>query len=235
MDILERAENLDGYRAACAKSSSNREAREEFLYELASISPKAANVLSDTVRSLPLLKGCQFAILDSSAEGGLPHTRPPNVICLPYTMCKDSSSAHFIETLVHEGIHIHQRTYPLQWNSALRRAGWEPISKDRIPEEFQDRVRLNPDTVLTPFWSFNKKSVPLPLFRADRPPTFGNVAIEWMDLRTGALFHQPPKEFTEKYGSNIHQPEHPYEIYAELFAGKKIQSNDKIFINLNEL
>jgi hypothetical protein len=60
--------------------------------------------------------------------------------------------------------------------------------------------------------------VPLPLFRPYRKPTLANAEIEWLDIRSGTLFPKAPRSFLEKYGGGIHQPEHPYEIYAEKFS-----------------
>jgi hypothetical protein len=61
----------------------------------------------------------------------------------------------------------------------------------------------------------------------------GDVTIEWLDLRTGALFHAPPQSFTEKYGSPS-QPEHPYEIYAVLFAQQGIQTRAQLDAKVNQ-
>jgi hypothetical protein len=62
-----------------------------------------------------------------------------------------------------------------------------------------------------------------------------DVVIEWLDLRIGSLFHEAPKEFREKYGSTIHQPEHPYEIYAEIFSEAKYISSTQVLENLKRL
>jgi hypothetical protein len=224
MSVLDKAESLDGYRTACKESQPNAEAREGQLYELASISKSAETFLTEAVRSIPLLKGCEIVILDSSADNGFPHTRPPNYICLPASMCKEAPATdNFKETLLHEAIHIHQRQKRALWDASLRRAGWTPVPAGTIPQEFLDRIRLNPDTLGIPFFAFNEYHIPLPLFPPVRP-SLQNAQVKWFDRRTGSLFHEPPKEFVKKYGTNIHQPEHPYEIYAELFSAKK--SND---------
>jgi hypothetical protein len=62
--------------------------------------------------------------------------------------------------------------------------------------------------------------------------TLGDVTIEWLDLRTGALFHSPPDSFTEKYGSPP-QPEHPYELYAVLFAQQQITTRSQLRAKLS--
>ena len=220
MSVLDKAESLDGYREACLTSEPNAAARRGQRYELASISKTAETFLIEAVESLPLLKGSEMVILDSTADNGFPHTRPPNYICLPASMCAEApASATFKETLVHEAIHLHQRRYKGVWEASLKRAGWSPVPKGTIPDECLERLRLNPDTIGVPFYSFNKYYIPLPLFGPI--PALNTAKVEWLDTRTGALFHEAPKEFLRKYGANINQPEHPYEIYAELFSKRK--------------
>ena len=220
MNVLDKAEALDGYRKACEESEPHAKARATHRYELATISPTAQNFLIEAVRSIPLLKGTEMVILDSSADNGFPHTRPPNYIFLPASMCAESPATNtFKETLLHEAIHIHQRRYKGVWESSLKRAGWTPVPKGTIPDEFLARLRLNPDTIGVPFYAFNNYHIPLPLFGPT--PSLQTTTVQWFDTRMGSLFHEPPKEFTKKYGPNINQPEHPYEIYAEIFASKK--------------
>lgn len=241
MDVLEAAEAIDGYRRACQENYINAQAREGHVYELSNISVPAYNFLREAIDDYPLLQRCEFAILDSTADGGFPHTRPNNLICLPNSLCKEApASNEFRITLLHEGMHVHQRKFNREWDQAMERVGWTPISKDRIPEEFRDRVRINPDTMMSPFWSFHKFHIPLPMFRLgtirlSENIKIGDVAIEWFDLRTGATFHDPPKVFLEKYGRSIKQPEHPYEIYAELFSEAKYISSEEVLENLKRL
>ena len=235
MDVLERAEAIDGYRRACSRNPLNAKAREDQIYELANISMSAYNFLRSAIDEYPLLKGMEYAILNSTADNGFPHTRPNNLICLPAAMCKEApASNEFRITLLHEGMHVHQRKFKSEWAQGIQRAGWTPISKDRIPEEFRDKLRINPDTMESPFWAFKNFHVPLPMFRKESPK-LNDIFIEWFDLRTGALFHEPPKEFREKYGISIHQPEHPYEIYAELFSEAKYISSEQVLENLKRL
>lgn len=236
MASLERAEAIDGYRKACSRNPLNALAREGQLYELSNINMKSYNFLRNAIDDYPLLNGCEYAILDDTADAGFPHTRPNKLICLPAKMCKPSpASKEFRITLLHEGMHIHQREFKTEWDTAIGRAGWTPISKERIPEEFRDRTRINPDTISSPFWAFNSFHVPLPMFRSNESPKINNIAVEWFDLRTGALLHTPPKKFTEKYGISIHQPEHPYEIYAETFSEAMFTSSEKVLENLRRL
>jgi len=228
-DCLTRAERLDGYRTACRKNGLNWTARDGQGYELSGISKKAELFLSESVNSISLLEGMEFAILNSEADGGLPHTRPPNLICIPQSMCKDLPvSKQFRATLIHEAIHVHQRQEPEMWERFFAREGWIPISKDIIPGEFRERCRINPDTILKPFWAWESYHVPLPLFSTYKTATLQNTNIEWLDIRTGTLHHHYPKSFKEKYRQKFDQPEHPYEIYAELFSEKGIATREEL-------
>ena len=219
MSVLDKAERLDGYRQACNESEPNRIARQGQIYELASISKTAETFLIEAVQSLPILKGSEIVIINSTADNGFPHTRPPNYICLPVSMCQEGpASAAFKTTLIHEAIHIHQRKYKGVWESSLRRAGWTPVPAGTIPAEFLERIRLNPDTLGVPFYAFNQYHIPLPLFSP--APSLQSTQVKWFDTRTGTLYNEAPRDFIKKYGSNINQPEHPYEIYAELFSTK---------------
>jgi hypothetical protein len=61
------------------------------------------------------------------------------------------------------------------------------------------------------------------MFIRDIRITLADVRIEWLDLRSLSIFHSPPASFTQRYGSPS-QPEHPYEIYAVIFAKEGITS-----------
>jgi hypothetical protein len=218
-DYLATAEALDGYRAACRKNAMNWAARDGQGYEMATISDKATNFLQTAADSLEILEGSEIVILNSGADNGFPHTRPPNYICLPASLCTEKEATkEFRITLAHEAIHVHQRMNSDLWRNFVEREGWSQVSSETVPAEFRERARINPDTMACPFWAWESYMVPLPVFRPYRKPTLGNAEVEWLDMRSGTLFKDAPRTFLAKYGARIQQPEHPYEIYAEKFS-----------------
>ena len=228
-DCLARAERLDGYRRACRTNAPNWAARDGQGYELSEISKRAELFLSESVNSIPILQGMEFAILNSEADGGLPHTRPPNLICIPKHMCKELPvSKQFRTTILHEAVHVHQRQEPEMWERFCAKEGWIPISKEIVPDEFRERCRINPDTILRPFWAWESYHVPLPLFSSHKVANLQNTNIQWLDIRTGTLHHGAPATFAEKYRQKFDQPEHPYEIYAELFSEAGISTRSEL-------
>ena len=219
MDILDKAELLDGYRSAVRVSRLNAAARAEQTYDLDTLTPAAYTALGKALGSVPLAAQAELAILHPTADGGMPHTRPPNVICLPKGVCPtaEQPSRQFIDTLAHEAIHVHQRLNPELWAAYLNTRGWTPVAASKIPAEFRERIRLNPDTLQTPFWAWKRVYVPLPLFPKWREPKgLGDVTIEWLNLTTGALFHDPPARFGAK---GLAALEHPYELTAYELQG----------------
>jgi hypothetical protein len=239
MDILQLAEGLDSYRTKCAASPINTAARQADNYELETISPTAASFLQNAAADIPLVASiCEIAILDSSADSGLPHTRPPNLICLPASMCKDQPASNdFKITLLHEAIHVHQRLYPDIWKKACKKAGWKEFPSEKIPETIRGRIRINPDTMATPYWSWDDQ-VPLPIFQQIISPKLPGANIEWYDIKTGAIFHKPPASLLSKTaaaeatGAAV---EHPYELYADRFSRMGVDSHDKIMKALENL
>jgi hypothetical protein len=139
-----------------------------------------------------------------------------------------SNDSELKETLCHEAFHVHQRQFPGLWKEFCTAEGWTPLSKDDIPFRFREQCRINPDTFYdTPFWAWDTHYVPLPMFKQGFTVGLGDVTIEWFDLRTGALFHSPPDSFKETYGTPS-QPEHPYEIYAVMFAKNGVSTRGQL-------
>jgi hypothetical protein len=229
MDYLTAAEALDGYRAACRKNAMNWEAREGQGYEMDAISETATKFLQAAANSIPLLAGSEIVILNSEADIGFPHTRPPNLICIPAYLCKEEEATKkFRITLAHEAIHVHQRKFPNLWNNFCASEGWTWIPSETIPSELRERTRINPDTMALPFWAWETYLVPLPLFRPYKRAALNNSVVEWYDIRSGSLVQEFPKTFLAKYGAEIHQPEHPYEIYAEKFSEDGVETVEEL-------
>jgi hypothetical protein len=233
--LLLLAEAHDHYLKRCAESPLNAEARSGYIYAPSFLHDSDAERLTTIVRSIDLLRDTDTLILTGTADNGYPHTRPKALICLPSTFVSSSTDAELKETLCHEAFHIHQRQFPEVWKAMCEAEGWTPLSQDAIPLRFRERCRINPDTFYdTPFWAWDTHHVPLPMFKQGFKVTLADITIEWLDLRTGALFHSPPESFTEKYDSPP-QPEHPYELYAVIFAKQRITTKAQLRIKLNEL
>jgi hypothetical protein len=229
--ILNVAEAYDGYRAACAACPVNAAARQGEHYKPFFLSNDDVRRLNREIVRIDLLNGAEIIILHSSADNGFPHTRPKKVVCLPESFVVNSTDEQLANTLRHEAMHLHQRVYPELWQQKCKDEGWTPLAIDDIPKRFRDKCRINPDTMKTPFWAWESYHVPLPMFSTATPRTIADARIEWLDMRTGALFHEPPPSFTARYGSPS-QPEHPYEIYAVLYAERGISTHAALYTTL---
>jgi hypothetical protein len=233
--LLLVAEAHDHYLKRCAESPLNAAARSGYIYSPSFLQDSDAERLNTIVYNTELLRDTDTVILGKTADNGYPHTRPKALICLPAGFVAASSDADLKETLCHEAFHIHQRQFPALWKKMCKAEGWTPLPQGDIPARFRERCRINPDTFYdTPFWAWDKHYAPLPMFKQGFTVTLADVAIEWLDLRTATLFHSPPDSFTEKYGSPS-QPEHPYEIYAVLFAKEGIATHAQLRAKLEYL
>lgn len=219
---LQTAEELDGYRAACAVSLANAYARREHIYRPFFVEPTIAAALQKEIDAIPLLRDIDIVVMHPTADQGYPHTRPRNVVCVPSSYLTEKDGAELAEMLRHEAVHVHQRQRTEVWAAACMRRGWWPVPASQIPTALRNRCRINPDTMAAPFWSWDTHYVPLPLFSSETPATLGDVVIKWLDLRSGTTYSDPPSSFFAVHGTSVPQPEHPYEIYAVEAAAQGI-------------
>jgi hypothetical protein len=194
---LRQAESLDNFFAKVQQNPVNRRARESLSY------------LPVQNYTEPWLGNTEIVTMNPTAEAGMPHTRPPNIICMPQWFPETKRA----ETLAHEYVHIHQRQNTDRWNKYFQKEGWSRIDPYELPERFVNRCRMNPDTVDQPFWSWKDRYVPLPLFEREDKPQLRQVVVQWYDRETGVRQPDAPRSFLEVYGS-APQPEHPRELAA---------------------
>jgi hypothetical protein len=201
MDPLSAAEQIDSYRKKCKESPLNFLARKGQTY---------LPWMDQTLNSYQQWDE-QIIVMNPSAEGGLPHTRPPNIIAIP---------AHYPphmleETLRHERVHLHQRKFPLQWEARAIQDGWVKVDEEVIPSKLLARVRLNPDTIMAGFWAWDGIWVPLCLFLREDKPHMNETTIRWYNIKEGVSSVAVPASFTVKYGAVTDSAmEHPYELWA---------------------
>ncbi len=200
MDLLERAESLDNYRKLCSQNSVNQEARASHSYV-----PMSTDVKSGAY-------GSKIVTLYPNADAGLPHTRPPNLICVPSYFPMNN------ETMLHELLHLHQRDHLFEWEGKFLQQGWRPISEKEIPERWRRRCRLNPDTLDRPFYAWQDRWVPLPLFEREDKPDLRQCVVRWWDKSTGSLTNDAPESFVRAFGKNHPQAEHPREVSAVILS-----------------
>ena len=111
--LLREAERKDRYLEECHDDRSNGLARKQMTYAANSISPHEAEqyrvILHNLLPQIPMrlradLQDIQIISLMPTADGGMPHTRPPNLICFP-----NLSQVSSLSTMIHELWHVHQR------------------------------------------------------------------------------------------------------------------------------
>jgi len=213
--FLHTAEGLDNYQNLCKRDIVNGKARSACSYT-AWHDQTAATATATATAS----KDVQIVIMNPSAEGGMPHTRPPNIICIP-AYFPESMMA---ETMKHELIHLSQRNQPAEWEKYGLSEGWMKMTNlehpehqehPDIPSEWLRRCRLNPDTIHSRFWAWEGRYIPLPLFVREDKPDLKDIVVRWYDLQTEVVSSSPPKSFIKKYGNvPANSQEHPFELWA---------------------
>lgn len=213
LQALILAEKIDQYRKQVSESPPNLEARVNQSYM-----PARYSVPRTIVPSKNWPNG-QVLWLDESADGGLPHTRPPHFICLPINIPEDKLAT----TLEHERIHLSQRIEIGKWNTLFENAwSMKPYSAN-IPLEILQLRRLNPDLLNIPMYIWKDEWVVFALFRSMKPSNLSDVDIVWWHAPSRTLHRKAPPGWIEFFG-NITAGEHPYEIAAYLLADLKNDS-----------
>jgi hypothetical protein len=208
--LLQRAEQFDKYITQIYNNPINKKSRE--LCSYAAWHDQTDAVIIEKDFDLDK-KGVKVVMLNPSADGGMPHTRPTNIICLP---AYSRESEHRLrETIRHELVHIDQRVRPEVWKARLLEEGWLPDASKDVPEELANRCRLNPDTLQCRFPAWEGRYVPLPLFERADKPNLKEVAIRWWDIGRERLRTDPPTTYIKTYGNqSVSSMEHPFELWA---------------------
>ena len=220
--LLREAEQKDMYLEECHDDRSNALARKQMTYTANSISPQEAEqyrgILHNILPQIPArlrmdLQEIQIISLMPTADGGMPHTRPPNVICFP-----NLSQVTSLSTMIHELWHVHQRMYPALWITVFEKMGWKPWS-GTIPSSIERTRRFNPDTLDHPLWIYQNQWIPVPVFKDISRPSVDQVDI-W--------FYQPYEQYHVKSippelkaafpTAPLSAYEHPRELTAYVLA-----------------
>lgn len=220
--LLDNAEQEDFYIEECHDDRANSLSRRGLTYAPNQINLRDYNYAiayiegiqsSIPIRLLSDLEEVNIIQLMPTADGGMPHTRPGNIICYP-----DISQLFSLSTLIHELWHIHQRIFKDMWYKTFKRIGWLPWD-GQLPEHLEKARRYNPDTIDNPLWIFNGEWVPIPIFKDITNPKVNEVEI-W--------FYNPHKQYhitrvpesMQNYYTNLPPTayEHPREITAYMLS-----------------
>ena len=220
--FLQEAEQRDLYLAECRDNKANSKARQSSTYAANHVSfddgQHYQQWLQDAIPALPSrlrsdLGSINIIPLMYSADGGMPHTRPYNMICVPHLKHLESMS-----TLTHELWHVHQRNYQSAWKTIFAKLGWTEWT-GTLPPSLEENRRYNPDTIDSPLWIYQNKWVPLPIFTDISNPVLGNVDI-WF-YHADKKYHAktiPPSLAMEFPDLPPSAYEHPRELTAYLLA-----------------
>lgn len=187
--LLRKAEQKDMYLEECYDDRSNGLARKQMTYAANSISPQEAEhyrlILQNLLPQIPTrlrtdLRNIYILSLMPTADGGMPHTRPINLICFP-----NLSQVSSLSTMIHELWHVHQRMYPAVWLAVFEKMGWKPWL-GTVPLSIERNRRFNPDTLDQPLWIYQNEWIPVPVFQDMSRPSVDQVDI-W--------FYQPYEKY----------------------------------------
>lgn len=220
--LLNEAEKEDFYLEECHDDKSNSLARKNLTYVANQISLRdnnyAISYLNGTKEFLPTrllndLKLIKIIQLMPTADGGMPHTRPGNIICYPDILQLFSTT-----TLIHELWHIHQRTYKDLWRKTFERMGWI-MWNGSLPENLEKARRYNPDTIDCPLWIFEDEWVPIPIFKDITKPNVADVEIWFYNPKKQYHIKRIPETISSYFpGLPPSAYEHPREITAYILS-----------------
>jgi len=227
LQALYHAEVLDSYRLYVETSTPNRIARGTSKY-VSSIYP-----VFKEIKHSDLWPHGQVVWMDPESDLGLPHTRPPNLICLPSIISESSLTS----IVLHEQVHLSQRIYPSQWSKVLESAWSMTPWKGELPSDIELRRRINPDLILGPLFQWKNDWIPVAVFKSLTSPVLNDVDIVWWQNSTRSVHRQPPPGWVEFFGSVDSGHEHPYELAAYMIEKDNSSSEayKQLKTNLKEL
>jgi len=148
-----------------------------------------------------------------TADGGMPHTRPPNLICFP-----NLSQVSSLSTMIHELWHVHQRMYPAVWLAVFDKMGWKPWG-GTIPSSIERNRRFNPDTIDHPLWIYQNQWIPIPVFQDMSRPSVDQVDIWFYHPYQQYHIKSVPPELKEDFPTVPPSAyEHPNELTAYVLS-----------------
>jgi hypothetical protein len=222
LELLNTSEKIDLYIDEVLNDTSNFISRKNTSY---SPNPpnmsdynKATNFLQHIHHKIPKrlhmdLDTINIIQLMPTADGGMPHTRPDNIICYP-----DLSQLYSIITLKHELWHIHQKKYAEYWEQIFNKLGWKEWTGN-LPPLLENNRRYNPDTIDSPLWIYRDTWVTVPVFNNITQPKVNDVQIWFYNPEKGYHTRQIPDEFLTYYTNlNGVSLEHPREITAYMLS-----------------
>jgi hypothetical protein len=216
-ECLFAAERIDGYRAAIKNSPINARARANQNYR------GAINLVKKPIENAiaPWWSG-QVLWLEPTADGGLPHTRPPAYICLP----ENIPSSALSNTLLHERVHLHQRRYPELWIKFVG-ANWSMVPwAGKLPKDIEAARRINPDLLADPFFIWNDTWVPVCLYNDVGSPSLNQASTNWYNVNLKTMTRSAPDGWYSFFG-HVPDDEHPWELSAYYIADNSIKSPAK--------
>lgn len=216
---LNWSERLDGYLEAVQESPINVKARRGQNYAVAQTTLED-RIIPVEATDTPWPNG-QVVWMDQTADGGLPHTRPPYYVCLPTSIDLTTSAGK--TTLRHERIHVSQRLHELAWEKIYKEAwNFVRIIAPELPEKVKRRIRINPDTFHAPLYAYtigDSQWIPYALFNSSFEPALSDVTIYWWHIQSSNLYNAPPPGWVEFFGGvGASAYEHPHELAAYILT-----------------
>jgi hypothetical protein len=238
--LLQEAEKIDQYLTECDDDWMNFLARKHNMY-----APNTIDT-TDTVdyynhlfkrlshylpKQLHNVGDINIVVLMPTADGGMPHTRPPNLICYPCQRGATQGSVRSIinespTTFVHEVCHVHQRKFPTMWSTMFAAMGWMEW-KGELPQKLDNNRRYNPDTIDSPLW-IHGSWVPVPIFRDITQPVLSEVDIWFYHAVEGYRVKSVPEEMLIQ-GLPHSAYEHPREITAYVISEAEKYSGTDVY------
>ena len=218
--LLHIAEKNDYYLEECHDDKLNSIARRNLTYSPNVISKNDMININSFLNNIKLpqrlhmdLETVNIIQLMPTADGGMPHTRPGEIICFP-----DISQLFSQTTLIHELWHIHQRKYQIEWMEIFKNIGWN-IWNGKLPEHLEKHRRYNPDTLDCPLWIFNNTWIPIPIFNNITHPKVEDVDIWFYNPNRNYHVKEIPHELEFIFNHlNNKAYEHPREITAYMLS-----------------
>jgi hypothetical protein len=213
--LLVQAEDIDHYQVECYEDRCNSYARRNFAYAPNTVSSMPyynqffSQMSSYVPKQLRDIGDIRIVLLMPSADGGMPHTRPPNLICYPGEL---STS---VTIFVHELCHVHQRKFPHVWRYIFAALGWK-VWNGQLPPSLDGCRRYNPDTVDRPLW-IHGDWVPIPVFQDVYKPVLTDVDIWFYHIKQDYHVKKVPDDIMIA-GLPHSAYEHPREITAYIIS-----------------